>query len=78
MSNDDVYSLQLLILRWDSAHLVGDFIASHWNVLSFNVRNVYKDVWPSIRRSNEAMAFGATEAFTDSFVDRAFRGPHSR
>lgn len=42
-----------------------------------SLRNVYKDVWPSICRSKEAVAFGTTEAFADSFIDGTFRGPHS-
>lgn len=35
------------------------------------LRNVYEDVGSSICRGNEAMAFGATEAFADTFVDGA-------
>lgn len=41
------------------------------------LRNVYEDVGSSICRGNEAMAFGATEAFADTFVDGALRCSHS-
>lgn len=71
MGNHHLHRLKLLVLRRDGAHLVSDLVACHGNILAFDIGDVYEDVGPSICRGNEAMAFGATEAFTDAFVDGA-------
>lgn len=36
-----------------------------------SLRDVQKDIRAAISRGDEAMALGSTEAFADSFVDRA-------
>lgn len=36
MGDHHLHCLQLLVLRGDGAHLVGDFIACHRNILAFN------------------------------------------
>lgn len=77
VGNHDLHGLKLLVFRRNGAHLVGDLIACHGNILAFDVRNVYEDVRSSICGGNEAMAFGATEAFADTFVDGALRCSHS-
>lgn len=76
--DDHLYSLQLLVLGRDRAHLIGDFVAFHRHILPFHIRDVQEDVRPTIGWGDEAMALGPAEAFTDSFVDRALRSPHCR
>lgn len=36
VSDDHLYSLQFLILGRDRAHLIGDLVAFHWNILPFH------------------------------------------
>lgn len=36
VSNDHLYSLQFLILGRDRAHLIGDLVAFHRNILPFH------------------------------------------
>lgn len=71
VGDDHLYSLQFLILGWDRAHLIGDLVAFHWNILPFHIGDVQEDVRATISRGDEAVALGPAEAFTDSFVDRA-------
>lgn len=71
VSDDHLYSLQFLILGRDRAHLIGDLVAFHWNILPFHIRDVQEDVRATISWGDEAVALGPAEAFTDSFVDRA-------
>lgn len=76
VSDHHLHCLQLLVLGRDGAHLVGDLVACHGNVLAFNVRDVHEDVGPSVRRGDESVAFGAAEALADPFVDGSLRGSH--
>lgn len=78
MGDDHLDGLQLLVLGWDGAHLVGDLVAFHRDVLPFHVGDVQEDVGATVGRGNEAVALGATEAFADSSADGALRGPHGR
>lgn len=78
VGDDHLYSLQLLVLGWDRAHLIGDFVAFHQNILPFHIRDVQEDVRTTISWGDEAVALGPAEAFTDSFVDGALRSPHCR
>lgn len=71
VGNDHLHGLYLLVLGRDGAHLVGDLVAFHWDILPFHVGDVQKDVRAAISRGDEAVAFGSTETFADSFVDRA-------
>lgn len=71
VGDDDLHSLQLLILGWDGAHLIGDLVAFHWDILPFHIRNVQEDVGAAVSWGNEAMALGSAETFADSFVDGA-------
>lgn len=36
VGDDHLYSLQLLILGRDRAHLIGDLVAFHWNIFPFH------------------------------------------
>lgn len=36
MGNHHLHRLKLLVLRGDGAHLVGDLVACHGNILAFN------------------------------------------
>lgn len=78
VGDDHLHSLQLLVLGWDGAHLIGDLITFHRDVLPFHIGDVQEDVGAAVRWGDEAMALGSTEAFADSFVDRALGGPHRR
>lgn len=78
VGDDHLHSLQFLILGRDRAHLIGDLVAFHRNILPFHIRDVQEDVRTTISRGDEAVALGSAEAFTDSFVDRALRSPHCR
>lgn len=78
VGDDHLYSLQFLVLGRDRAHLIGDLVAFHRNILPFHIRDVQEDIRPTISWGDEAMALGAAEALTDSFVDRALRSPHRR
>lgn len=71
VGDDHLYSLQFLVLGRNRAHLIGDLVAFHWNILPFHIRDVKEDVRATISRGDEAVALGPAEAFTDSFVDRA-------
>lgn len=71
VGDDHLHSLQLLILGRDRAHLIGDLVAFHRNILPFYIRDVQEDVRTTISWGDEAVALGPAEAFTDSFVDRA-------
>lgn len=75
---DHFHSLQLLVLGWDGAHLIGDLVAFHRDILPFHVRDVQEDVGATVSRRDEAVALGPAEALTDSFVDRALGSPHRR
>lgn len=76
--NHHLHGLGLLVLGRDGTHLVGDLIAFHRDILPFHIRDVQKDIGAAISRGDEAVALGSTEAFADSFVDRALRRPHRR
>lgn len=78
MGDDHLHSLQLLVLGGNGAHLIGDLVAFHGDVLPFHIRNVQEDVGAAIGRGDEAMALGSTETFADSFVYRTLRSPHRR
>lgn len=71
VGDDHFHGLELLVLGRDGAHLVGDLVAFHWDVLPFHIGDVQKDIRAAISRGDEAVALGSTEAFADSFVDRA-------
>lgn len=71
VGDNDLHSLQLLILGRDGAHLIGDLVAFHWDILPFHIRDVQEDVGATISWGNEAVALGSAEAFADSFVDGA-------
>ena len=66
VGDDHLYSLQFLILGRDRAHLIGDLVAFHGNILPFHIRDVQEDVRPTISRGDEAVTLGPAEAFTDS------------
>lgn len=78
VSDDHLHGLQLLVLGRDGAHLIGDLVAFHGDVLPFHVGDVQEDIGAAVGRGNEAVALGPTEAFADSSVDGALRGPHRR
>lgn len=78
MGDDHLHGLQLLVLGGDGAHLVGDLVAFHGDVLPFHVGNVQEDVRAAVGRGDEAVALGSTETFADSFVYRTLRSPHRR
>lgn len=78
VGDDHLHSLQFLVLGRDRAHLIGDLVAFHRDILPFHIRDVQEDVRTTISRGDEAVALGSAEAFTDSFVDRALRSPHRR
>lgn len=78
VGDDHLHGLQLLVLGRDGAHLIGDLVAFHGDVLPFHIRDVQEDVRAAVSRGNEAMTLGSTEALADSFVDGALRSPHRR
>lgn len=75
---DHFHSLQLLILGWNGAHLIGDLITFHWNVLSLHIGDMQEDVGATVRGGDEAVALGPAEALADALVDRALGSPHRR
>lgn len=78
VGDDHLHGLQLLVLGRDGTHLVGNLIAFHGDILPFHIGDVQEDIGAAVSWGDEAVALGATEAFADSFVDRALRGPHGR
>lgn len=54
-----LHGLELLVLGWDGAHLVGHLVAFHWHVLPLDVRYMHKDVLGAIFGGDEAVALGA-------------------
>lgn len=64
VGNGDLHSLDLLVFGRDGAQFVAHLVALHRDVLPFDVRDVHKDVFAPVRWRDEAMAFGAGEAFT--------------
>lgn len=71
------HRLFLLMFGRNAADLVGDLIALYRDVFSFDIRNVYKDIWASISRRYEAMTFRTGEGFTHSLIHRSFRSSYS-
>lgn len=67
VDNAHMSCLILFTLRWDGTQTVSNFISFKWNVFSFNVGNMQKDVNSSIIWCDKAMAFGSTEVFHLSF-----------
>lgn len=51
----DLHGLHLQVFGRDPAHFVCDLIALDWDVLSFDVRDVNKDVVTTMRGLDEAM-----------------------
>lgn len=78
VGDDHLHGLQLLMLGRDGAHLIGDLVAFHRDVLPFHIGDVQEDVGAAVSRGDEAVALGSTEALAYSFVDGALRGPHRR
>lgn len=76
--DDHLHGLQLLVLGRDGAHLIGDLVAFHGDVLPFHIRDMQEDVGTAVSRGDEAVALGSTEALADPFVDGALGGPHRR
>lgn len=67
MGDHHVYSLDLLVLGWDGAHLVRDLVPFHRHVLSLDVRDVDKDVLSSVGGAYESMTLRPGEVFTHPF-----------
>jgi hypothetical protein len=76
VSDNHLYSLQLPIFGRDGAHLIGDLLTFHWNILPFHVRAEQENVLATVGWGDEAMALGPAETLADSFVDRALGNPH--
>lgn len=71
VSYDHLHGLQLLVLGRDGAHLIGDLVAFHGDVLPFHIGDVQEDIGAAVGWGDEAVALGSTEAFADSSVDGA-------
>lgn len=68
VGDGDLHSLDLLVFGRDGAQFVAHLVALYWDVLALNVRDVDKDVFAPVRWCDEAVAFGAGEAFTHTSI----------
>lgn len=64
VGDGDLHGLDLLVFGRDGAQFVAHLVALHRDVLALDVRDVDKDIFAPVRWRDEAVAFGAGEAFT--------------
>lgn len=76
--DDHFHCLDLLVLRRDRTHLVGDLIPFHRHILPLNVWDVDKDVLSAVRGPDESMTLRPGEIFTHAFVDWTWSGSYCR
>lgn len=78
VGDGDLHGLDLLVFGRDGAQFVAHLVALHRDVLALDVRDVDKDVFSSVGWRDEAVAFGAGEAFTHTSKHRALCCPGRR